>query len=513
MAGTPTIRVSTTQRSATSKSGYSNHQDLSEVSLSENLAPSTFTPFDSSGPPFCIRIQPVTMGFDAFRSTPTPAAITASPIITRAISTALYLQEAGDTSLISVNDIHQGQIGDCFLLASIGEIALWHPSAIMNMIRANADGTETVTLHLAASGQLPTYGTTQFRSTTVTIDNTFPSNAANNGATQGVVNGVKEIWVQVLEKAVATLGGGYNYISYGGNPMIAMEELCGQTATYISPASLTFSMLQGYMAAGDLTVMDTPSAGVLPYNLVNNHAYMFESVTVLNGTPMIQLGNPWGTYQPQPIPLSQLSRGIAEIDIGTFVDSNLITGGPGNDTITLSALVTNASVDLGGGNDILTLANGSNSATIANTESVIGGTGSDAITLATAANNASINLGAGNDTLAFGSFTNSASVANIETLTGGIGNDTITLASALTAAMSVNLGAGNNKLTLTAATNTGTLNNVATLAPPPCPMAASISALAAIHWHWRIRRTSEQSPTSRPLSAAVATTPSLLHQR
>ncbi len=138
-------------------------------------------------------MQPVTMGFDAFRGTPASAATTKSPINTQASSTALYLQEAGDTSLISVRDINQGQIGDCFLLSSIGEIALWHPSAIMNMIHANADGTETVTLHLAASGQLPTYGTTQFKSTTVTINNTFPGNAVNNGATQDVVNGVKEI--------------------------------------------------------------------------------------------------------------------------------------------------------------------------------------------------------------------------------------------------------------------------------------------------------------------------------
>ena len=51
-----------------------------------------------------------------------------------ALTQVLYLQETGDTSLISVNDINQGQIGDCFLLSSIGEIALWHPSAITNMI-------------------------------------------------------------------------------------------------------------------------------------------------------------------------------------------------------------------------------------------------------------------------------------------------------------------------------------------------------------------------------------------
>ena len=135
---------------------------------------------------------------------------------TASLTQVLYLQEAGDPALISVNDIHQGQIGDCFLLSSIGELALWHPSAIMNMIRVNADGTETVTLYVAASGALPSFGTTSFKPVSVTVNNIFPSNAVNNGASQDVLNGQKEIWVQVLEKAVATLNGGYNTIANGG---------------------------------------------------------------------------------------------------------------------------------------------------------------------------------------------------------------------------------------------------------------------------------------------------------
>ena len=37
--------------------------------------------------------------------------------------------------------------------------------------------------------------------------------------------------------------------------MIAMEELTGQSATSVSPASLTLLQLQTYMAAGDLITM------------------------------------------------------------------------------------------------------------------------------------------------------------------------------------------------------------------------------------------------------------------
>nr|WP_294565545.1 C2 family cysteine protease [uncultured Rhodopila sp.] len=246
--------------------------------------------------------------FDSFRTT---AAAPASGTLTD----ALYLQEPGDTSAISVADINQGQIGDCFLLSSIGELALFHPASIISMIHPNSNGTETVTLHEASNGTLPGFGTTSFASVSVTVTNSFPNNAVNNGANQDVSGNSKEIWAQVLEKAVATLDGGYNAIANGGSPVLAMEELTGDPATYMSPAALTLANLDQFVAAGDLIAMDTSSAAGLPFNLVSNHAYMFEGVTMQGGVPMLTLGNPWGTDQPAVIPLSQLALGIIEVDV------------------------------------------------------------------------------------------------------------------------------------------------------------------------------------------------------
>ena len=70
----------------------------------------------------------------------------------------LYLTETGQNTLINVADINQGQLGDCFLLSSMGEEALFHPSAISNMIHDNGNGTETVTLYVDKNGWLPTFG-------------------------------------------------------------------------------------------------------------------------------------------------------------------------------------------------------------------------------------------------------------------------------------------------------------------------------------------------------------------
>lgn len=233
-----------------------------------------------------------------------------------ALVDTLYLLEPGDKSVISVNDINQGQIGDCFLLSPIGELALFDPAAIMSMIHPNANGTETVTLHEASNGQLPGFGTTSFKSIGVTVTNSFPSDSVNNGAGQDIVGNQKEIWPQVLEKAAATLDGGYGAIMNGGSPVLAMEELTGQQATYMSPAALTLAELDRFVAAGDLITLDTPARSGLPFNLVSDHAYMFEKVTMQGGAAMLQLGNPWGTDQPAAIPLSRLSSGFVEVDIG-----------------------------------------------------------------------------------------------------------------------------------------------------------------------------------------------------
>jgi hypothetical protein len=230
----------------------------------------------------------------------------------------LYLTEVPGTAAINVGDIFQGQIGDCFLLSSIGEIALLRPGFISNMIHVNSNGTETVSLYEASNGRLPAYNTTSFKGVSETVTNVFPGYAVNNGATQDVVGGQKEIWPQVLEKAVATLDGGYSAIMNGGSPLVAMEELTGHATAYLNPATMTLASLLSYANAGDIIVMDTKYSGSLPNGLFNSHAYMFEGVSGSGASAMVHLGNPWGYDQPSPILFSQLSKGIAEVDIGRF---------------------------------------------------------------------------------------------------------------------------------------------------------------------------------------------------
>ncbi len=274
--------------------------------------------------PDYVATGPWTVAFDpatpagALVALPQAAASAATGAASSGLTQVLYLQEAGNTSPISVTDINQGQMGDCYLLSSIGEIVLFHPSLISQMIQANADGTETVTLWLAANGSIPTYGTTAYKADAITVTNTFPSNSVNNGASQDVSNGQKEIWVQVLEKAVATLYGGYNGIANGGIPSISMEELTGNAAMSTWAGGISLQQLQTDIAAGDLITFDTQDAATLPYGLYGDHAYMFQSLSTVNGTVMVNLLNPWGFYNPSPVPFSMLTSVFNEVDVGQF---------------------------------------------------------------------------------------------------------------------------------------------------------------------------------------------------
>ncbi|HEX3349604.1 MAG TPA: C2 family cysteine protease [Acetobacteraceae bacterium] len=241
---------------------------------------------------------------------PTLAATTAAPLPGKA---QLYIQQPGGSTAISLNDLHQGQIGDCYLLSAIGEIALNNPTFISSIIKQNTNGTETVTLHVPVASSP---GRTVLRTEQVVVTNNFPSYGVN-GQGQDAVNGVHEIWPQVLESAYAQANGGYAAIGNGGSPVLAMEELTGQTAMWTqSVSAITAGLLESLSASKDLIVMDTRNSSQLPYNLVGNHAYMFDGIRTVNGAAMVQLANPWGFDQPSLIPVSQLSKGIVEVDVG-----------------------------------------------------------------------------------------------------------------------------------------------------------------------------------------------------
>jgi hypothetical protein len=230
----------------------------------------------------------------------------------------LFFSEPDGSPALSYNEIHEGALGDCWVLSSFGEEALMNPTAIPQMIHSNGNGTETVTLYTSAAGQLPSFGTTSYKPVNVPVDNTLFSPVAVNGVdsiSQDVIGDTQAIWPQVLERAFATLNGGYAAIGAGGYPVVALEEMTGMPAVSERPDQLTWANFIGDLQSKDLVVFDTvASARTLPDGLVSDHSYMLEGVNA-NGT--LQLANPWGFDQPAAIAFSALeSAGVGSIDIG-----------------------------------------------------------------------------------------------------------------------------------------------------------------------------------------------------
>jgi hypothetical protein len=219
----------------------------------------------------------------------------------------------------SMNDINQGYLGDCYLLASLAEVAKENSSVISSMFTSNGNNTYGVRFYVN--------GTAQY----VTVNN-----ALANGGT--IFNSGTDLWASLAEKGYAQLqasgvvtGNSVNYgnswstIGNGGAPEMALEEITGASAitdfranggswakvVYNSSFGVTssnagnstasvLSTLVSDLAAGDDVVLTSwtnakDSAGRT--TLVASHAmsiYGYDS-----GTGMLMVRNPWGTESGQ----------------------------------------------------------------------------------------------------------------------------------------------------------------------------------------------------------------------
>ena len=107
------------------------------------------------------------------------------------------------THLPSPEDVAQGRIGNCYMLASLTALAMQDPERIMEAIRDNGD---TATVRFFNERKEPIY---------ITVDKTVPVTKLDLGkATNGQKTGTLEqdaygqgaLWVQIIEKAYAQSG-------------------------------------------------------------------------------------------------------------------------------------------------------------------------------------------------------------------------------------------------------------------------------------------------------------------
>lgn len=149
--------------------------------------------------------------------------------------TEAFVQGLGENGAISPSDVNQGQLGDCYLMASMAALAHSEPDTIREMIQPKDDGTFDVTLHFWNADR------TELVPHVVNVDNQVPMDWTQSkpvyAQTGSTTESATEMWPALIEKAAAQMSGTYDAIDAGSDD-------------FDSRVGSTFEMLTG-RAGGD----------------------------------------------------------------------------------------------------------------------------------------------------------------------------------------------------------------------------------------------------------------------
>jgi len=251
-----------------------------------------------------------------------------------------YLQASGNPLFGPngpvLNDIDQGNIGDCYFLSSVGtilskelvsgpnRIAVYDPVSGQNpngLFIDNGDGTYTVKFFY------PSQSTGALVPDYVTVDNYFPTTGSGSNAEWNYANAYKTfsdqtvpLWVAVIEKAFvqenasavwskpsdkADVRNAYSAINgtyYGSQTLMFLSGQAGYLNT-TNLSGLTFQQIVSAYNAGVGVVFGTRSKPPVDVStgsvansqpLVGSHDYMM--VGYNSNTQTILLRNPWGSF-------------------------------------------------------------------------------------------------------------------------------------------------------------------------------------------------------------------------
>jgi hypothetical protein len=178
----------------------------------------------------------------------------------------------GTSGQPSFTDVRQGDLGDCWLLASLAEVAYRDPQAIVQMFTPDGSALEYgVQANLYKVRLFDSKGVAHY----VVVDTEFPDNTDANSPAYAdqVANGV--LWVALAEKAYAQANGAgfvttehvgvdrYSALN-GGDPAWALGAITGKPdtpATALNPSDI--SDVVSDWTKGQLIVLCTSTA---PFN-------------------------------------------------------------------------------------------------------------------------------------------------------------------------------------------------------------------------------------------------------
>ncbi len=184
------------------------------------------------------------------------------------------------------DDIYQGMLGDCYLLASLGSVAKANPLMIQRSVVDLGDGTYCVQF---SSGSTKTY---------VRVDGDLPT-TSSLALAYAKLGRQGSLWAAIVEKAYAFFR--YNQGSYrsieGGfmGDVYSHMGLSNRSIVDASSATSLLEQLQADLAAGKAVTFGTKTdVGDAP--ITGGHAYMVDAVITDSSGRVtgLRLRNPWG---------------------------------------------------------------------------------------------------------------------------------------------------------------------------------------------------------------------------
>ncbi|CAN0437039.1 unnamed protein product [Pylaiella littoralis] len=229
---------------------------------------------------------------------------------------------------VKADDVKQGALGDCWLVAAMATLAGTMPGAIKKLF-ANSERS----FRQGLMYRVRLFDITQDRWRTITVDDNIPTR--NGNPIFAKPNG-KELWVVLLEKAVAKFCGSYSNIAGGfeawglrvltGNHVWTFRRLKpvregkpGQWRRYeflFKPSAnnkrdassigteevyesdkfwgVLLTYAQGHKGAMCCSIAGDVMEKVRKDGLIENHAYSIMRAIDVHGEKLVQIRNPWG---------------------------------------------------------------------------------------------------------------------------------------------------------------------------------------------------------------------------
>ncbi|HCF58934.1 MAG TPA: hypothetical protein DFS52_13200 [Myxococcales bacterium] len=205
---------------------------------------------------------------------------------------------------IAPGDVEQGYIGDCYFPAAMAALAQAQPEVIENMIRANGDGSYTVTF------KERDWRSGGYKDVEIQLDGDLWARSWGSpiyGASGGDKSQKKmELWWPLIEKAYAMWQGSYEAIGNGGLSSDIWEACMGRdgahsSVKYMKPDSLWAEIkdaVDNKLPCGAGTYGESQEALYTNSGIYANHAYSILGYEERDGERFVTMRNPWGQSEP-----------------------------------------------------------------------------------------------------------------------------------------------------------------------------------------------------------------------